>query len=176
MSPLLQRKEDEGARGVPLLHVVLAVVPLSPPFSSSSPAPPSESDPDPSLPLKGEEEARAPLSPPPPPPPPRKKYEGPRGVYLLCVVLAAVPFVSPILPLLSYSPCYLTHPLRPEECKYCFIFPCGLIVVSLRSARPPAFLRVSSAVPLRRWPKFRRIPGLLLREVDCYVTHIIWEK
>ena len=35
---------------------------------------------------------------------------------------------------------------------------------------PSRSFHVASAVPLRHWRKFRRIPGLLLRQVDCYVT------
>ena len=87
-------------------------------LSSTFPSPPDSllplllprPDSDPPLPLKGEEEARAPLSPPPPPQ--RKKDKGPRDVYLLCAALAAIPFVSPILPLTPLLP-LLHHPPPP---------------------------------------------------------------
>ena len=64
------------------------------------------------------------------------------------------------------SPAAPTRPLRLDV--YIVKLPDGLIVVSLCFARPLALL--ASAALLCHWPKFRRIPGLLFREVDCYVV------
>ena len=84
---------------------------------------------------RGEEEARAPSSPLS-----RKKEDkGPPGVPLLRVVLAVIPFVPPpFFSFLSYSPFSPPSYLRPDVC--IIVWPDGLIVVSLRSARSPARL------------------------------------
>ena len=87
---------------------------------------------------------------------------------LLCAVLPAVPFVPPFSSFLSYSPYYFIHPLRPDVC--IVVWPDRLIVVFVYSARPSALLPRCCRCYAGRWRKFRGIPGLLLREVDCYVT------
>ena len=72
----------------------------------------------------------------------------------------------------SYSPCNPTHPLRPDVC--IVVLPDGLIVVCI-SFRPspallPRYFRYSAA-------SLAEVPpdpsGLLLREVDCYVTYYL---
>ena len=145
-SPHLQRKGDKGARGVPLLRVVLAVVPLTPPillFPLLLPRP----YPDPSLCIsqrrgggQGSFESSSSSS--------SKGEKTKDCAAFLSSALSSPRFPSSPLfsPFLSYSPCYPAHPLRPEECivessstgwlLYCCV------------PRPPAFFCVSSAVPL----------------------------
>ena len=41
------------------------------------------------------------------------------------------------------------------------------------STIPPRSFRVVSTILLCRWQKFRQIPGLLIQEVDYYVTRYV---
>ena len=114
-------------------------------------------------PRTGEENSKAPSSPSPT----KRRQRTVRRSFPLCRRCRCCrPHLTVLLLLLLPSP-----PMPFAQILMCIVaLPGGLVVVSLLPFVPPRSFRVASAVPLRRWSNFCWIPGLFLREVDCYVT------